>query len=795
MRSSRVSLRGSQAIRTGLLIALVSGCSLSCGPAARSPSSAGSRDCFDEADEHPRELVQHVDSPDRPHLTLVRRAGDPRGAVAVAVFPPGGTRSSLALLALLELRLEQKGYGKLELSPHGLGLIVASEVESPEEGAGFIDAVREALLTSVEEGDASLARAGELLRTARARAGEESAYEECLGSFNAEGVEPLKKELDRDELNRVRSEAANGSRVGFAALGDGALLDAIAKAHDDTWPSGDPIADPWPSEDVIRVLPNPQGQELRLAVRVEDGERALAAAHALARPEHPLHARLHALGGHFVARPSQVTLRPASACLGVILEQGSETRAAALPQITRAALVAQEELGETLRAVRPEDETTLALLAPESALEAVALAAWTSVRATSSAESTRRVLELRAPPTDKTRPTVATLERSLRDTSTIWEKQQLEFLSASEPGQSEAWLLVASRCGSRVEPVEEAGLRALTVRSLAADFSGVDGVILEPWITAEGIGLLAHAPRLRGENGVRHGSRLARAVARAFAGDPLDGRDVARMRALQLDQLGDNPGRALIHSIVSAGRASALEPLGTSASLETSSTADVERTRATLIEEPLRISFLGNSGPNQVEATQRSLSAWLAPFRESPLACKEEELHPVQPGTWTLETVEPEIRPGTFLGVFHPAPREYGQALAYLLNRPGGYLDQSLTAPGLIATAEARWLGGEGVGGLVITLAGESEQLPTAEHQARALLARLAQGELTEEDAEQARAAQVERDERGRASPRGRVVELWQGKTQRPVSRAALSEFLRGFAAERHLIVRVRSRK
>src|SRR5690606_2990121 len=194
-------------------------------------------------------------------------------------------------------------------------------------------------------------------------------------------------------------------------------------------------------------------------------------------------------------------------------------------------------------------------------------------------------------------------------------ERELDFVSRSEGGQAESWLLVASPCGTLAEQADESGLRALTVASLARGLSGKSRVSLEPWITTNAIGLLAHAPPLRGETPDHHAARIARVLGQALAGPPLDGRDVAAVRSEHLALIGRGPGEDLMLRVLAGEVPSFLSPLGLEADLATMSVADVQRMRAALLREPLRAAFIASGTRSQAEAAQAALSAWLAPHR------------------------------------------------------------------------------------------------------------------------------------------------------------------------------------
>src|SRR5690606_10645798 len=107
-----------------------------------------------------------------------------------------------------------------------------------------------------------------------------------------------------------------------------------------------------------------------------------------------------------------------------------------------------------------------ALLAPSDPEVAAALAAWSAVRGAEAPGPTRRIIEYAAPATEK-RPAPRALAELVERTLETWRGRRLPFRVRVEDGQPEAWLLVASPCGTRGELAQDAGAQALAVHSLA----------------------------------------------------------------------------------------------------------------------------------------------------------------------------------------------------------------------------------------------------------------------------------------------------------------------------------------
>ncbi len=776
---------------------LVAGLALSCGG-----QSAGTGDATAPRSPTPPQLpadrVRLVTEADKPVLQLVKRTGDPQGAVAVAVFPDGGSDATVALGALLYSRLRAAGLLEVSLQTHSDGLVLATRAPNAERAQRFLSAVRTALSTPVDDDERALelADAWSAQRTERGSPG--SPVGRCSGELGSD-ADPKKPSaphhLAAKELEEWRSTAYAYQRVGIAAVGGEPLLDAVLAAQGDTWPSGDALVDPWPEKDDVAVVDAPAGRSLRLAWRLGDAPRALAAARALSDAEHPLRHRLQAMGPWSVSS-TNAALRPRGACLRLDLTR-REGKSPSARELAEVSTLVSSEVARSLHSATPEHERELSVLQPTDPLTAAALAAWSSVRSPDASGPTRRFVEYAAPSPDK-RPTKDSLSTELTKTESAWSERVLPARIRVEDGQAEMWLLAASPCGTRVEERDEAGTLSLAVRAIAASIAAPadnTAVVLEPWTTPHGVGILAHGGRRDGESPEAQAERIARVVGRALAGDPLDGRVVADTRGAVLSRLNPDTGYWLAFETLTGARPSAFDPLGTWKAVSSTSASAVERARASLAEGPLQLAILANHDRAQGEAAAAALADWLAPFRADGAVCPAATPIPPSPGLWNLETVDESVREGAYVSVWATGPVEMGRATEFLFNRDGGYLDQALEKPGLVATAEARWFGGGDAGALLIELGADAAQLDAAIMQTRALLERLAAGAATAGDADIARAEQSRTDAAVTLSPRGRVVELWFERKPTPVTLEGLRNLHRAFSAERHLVVRVQRRK
>jgi hypothetical protein len=130
-------------------------------------------------------------------------------------------------------------------------------------------------------------------------------------------------------------------------------------------------------------------------------------------------------------------------------------------------------------------------------------------------------------------------------------------------------------------------------------------------------------------------------------------------------------------------------------------------------------------------------------------------------------------------------------ATAQLLNRPGGWLANSLRVPGLAVFAEASVLGGGDRAALAVEITTTDKKGAEAVAQARALFARLEEGAASAEDVVQARAAAEAATLTAAVDPRHRIVRLWTGRPDVATpDLASLRKFHRlTLGPERHIVV------
>ncbi len=750
----------------------------------------------------------------RPRITLVARLGDPSPAVAMAVAHDLGSEASTALAAILQTRLAKLGFPETQARPHALGLQVRTLVHSPDQAALFVQMATRALRTPLAAHDPALpvvARALSALGARKFSGAADQAVAACTGELGVRVgthlVNPTTN-AGRERIETWRQHVATAPSVAFAALGPSPLLDAAARALSQTeaWPETPTPSDPWPASDLTGVVGASDGaRHLSIALRLGDGSVAIEAARRLAKPHSALAERLQALEPAWKLDRVVGTTRLRGACLRVDVRAPDSSPSPRPPQVAGAALVA---LGEMHRAqhAAASSEWTLedSVLRPADPREAAAVAAWRALSGVLKPGPERTFISYATHPREAAARASAALSQAISSERQRWQHASLQQRVRVEPGQGELWALVASPCGTAGESADDAGLSAMVVRSLAAEHPRIGDVRLEPWVSVDGIGLLAHAPRQGPhDTPTKLAARVGNALGRVLVTTGLSGTDVAETRARMLHELGPGPEPGWWLAVESAApdHPSWLEARGTWQSISSAATHAVDERRRELVHGPLRIAVIANWDRKQAAATSHAVERWLSPLRGDVRKCPASARPTPRHGELKLDTsatVEPRaaayvtvpLQPGP-----HGLPRE-AEWTALLLNRQGGWLDQALRLPGLASSAHATVLGGRRAAALIIEITAVDDKVSDAVAQVRALLQRLGRGAATSDDAAVARRRFEQLDTATSLDPRRRIVDLWRGSgPDHKADLASLRRFQRqAFQPGREIVVYVHQR-
>lgn len=833
-----VSRRGDSAFRvradrlTAALLALGAGALAGCSGAAPAGVTGPPSAIVPEGTPGPSNL-RLVATPSRPRLTLLVRDGDPAAAVVAVVATDRGSAPTVALSAVVEARLLAAGLpvdARVDRSSFRVRLL-ASPKATPR---AFFAALAEAFRAPLTRGAPELARAAERLAALKRNplpAAEMAPAADCAGRL---GLVPKEKipDLLTDEgvaaLEKDRAAALTLARTALAVVGPADTCAGAEAALVETsgWLEGPPIVDAWPAGDQVGTYAAndvAKGRSrLTVAVRVPDAPSAVSAAERLGDARGALRARLSALPSPFRVTEVLGVAHPRGGCLAVTAEaEGPSTGAAGafvslaagatgaaaggapaappgpVSASAIAAAILRKEIAAEAHAPADPGIAARAVLSAADPRDAAARAAWWTLSAPVAGAPDRWATALALPPDDRgdlgaaSRRFEADLAAALRAS----EAAVVERRSSVEQGQGEVWVLLASPCGTLDEGPYDAGSSALAALAVLDHERRVaaGGVSIEPWITPDGVGVLAHAAAngAAREDDLALGRRVTSAAARAFAGEVPDRDAIGDARTVALAQLERTvgPHGAALEGLLGAlspDHPSQLHPLGPFSRVAALSVASVTSRWQSLASGPLRMALLANGGAAQATAAFLQADHWLAP-RAGAHACPVASESAIRPGHY-----EVDLPSGADLAqALVAAPvaargqpgRDLAELAAHLLGGERGLAQAALDKTPVPATATARLLGGARSAALVVDVRAPASALDDAVTEVKALLAKLGQDGPGDASLELARAKKQRADDDAGFDPRARLVKLWLGDPARPAAQAPTRAAMQSFFA------------
>ncbi len=749
--------------------------------------------------------VRRLDA--RPRLTLVSREGDPTPAVVAAVATDLGPVLTTALAATVEARLVAAGFA-VDTRVDGGAFRVRLALADPARGAAFFTALAQAFSRPLAPGSPELALASSRLLALKRNpfdAPELLAVAGCTGALGVapgdRGADPARSAEDLRALEAARAEVLHAGRTAIAAVGPASFTAAIAAglAESQGWPVGDVARDAWPTGETVGAFTSPsidrRGARLTLAVRTADPEAAAAAAERLGAADSPLVARLRALAQPWRVLEVSGVARPRGGCVSVTIEGSArpvgatmEVAAAQAGALVRAEITAEVSLaGGTAISGRQ-------ILTAADPREAAARAAWWSLAAPAPPGSPNAWVVVLGVPSPSTAPQrVGALPPAADVSPARFQAAFAQSLAAAAPvaerrvaverGQGEVWVLLASPCGVGEEGAGDAGLGATAAIAAVEARRNDSDATIEPWITSDGIGILAHASfRDDRETPTELARRVGGAAARALAAPALTTEIAAAARAATLDLLGRAEGPeagalATFAPALAPDHPSWVEPLGLWGQVASSALEDVRLHQQSLASGPLRVAVLANADAAQAQAAGDAVDRWLTPG-PARRACRPGAPLPPKPGRYEGRLPEGAPLARAMIGAPIPAPGAPGRDLAELA-RLALSGDRGLLAGAFqqaAGTASARILGGSRAPSLVIDVRAPADGLTAAVTEVKLMLARLPQS-ATDADLDRAFAEQARLEQEGRADPRRRLVDLWAGRGPVSPPKPALAAF------------------
>lgn len=717
----------------------------------------------------------------RPRLVVVRRDGDPSAAIAVELR--GNDPLRLAVVsAIVGARLEKAGFGGVQVIA---GTTLARvRALAPQIGAPLAAQLDAVLTRPVAGDDAALVAARHAIDAFAARPVDDPALARatrCLDrpvrpvTFTPPAIDEVPALAESLRAAQIRADAVAVAAV--ASTGGDAFAQAW-RALPVMAGSTNPFVPEAPtgSSSVTSALTHEGG-----ILVVEGGPRsALPSALAtLSRDDGPLALRLRA-ADDFRARGVSGASRPEGACVVVEVEpaqKSKETNPERVAMRTAVALeVARQEIELALDAARSIDDGDASRAAigsggdPREAADRAAFWGW-PLAETSKALVATSTLALPAAaiakgPQVDVDAALASIgpkfSAAVARAKLAWTRPEIELRGHVEAGQGELWAALASTCSVAHEAVPDAGVAAVAMRALVAHAGEIDGVTLEPWSAAAGVGLVAHAAPRPKESPRDLARRVGDVLGRVFLAGFPSSEAVARARGDALSILGSNAApselvRTALHA-ASPARPSWLEPLGLFDSVAKVGELAIDLRLATLRASPVRLAILANEADAQIDAVAHAVERW-APRRPGEArACPV-----IDAGAVAKGAVHPlVVKTGTGVALSMPieeSQREAATTLAAVLDGPSGRLGAEVA--GIATSWEARVVRGVGRSALVIVVLAPDSNVDTVVAKVRALLERLRGGGV--EAADLAR-AEKERD-RARMlrhlDPRARVVDLF----------------------------------
>lgn len=720
----------------------------------------------------------------RPRLVVVRRDGDPSGAVAVELRSGEGDDLRLALVsALIGARLEAASFGGLEIASGARVARVRALV--PQLGATTANQLDAALSAPVQKDEPAM-----------------GAVRRALDAFAARPVsEPAIARMARclERPTRPASFKRPDDVVTFTETA------RLALVHSDTVNVGavgagntDPFAQAW------RALPAFTGSVVRPpepvtsasavtlsvaheggVVVVEGGPRAAlpAALPLLGDLDGPLASRLRA-ADDFRLRSVSGVAHPDGACVVVEVEPSSAARAVLkdperLASRTAVALeVARQEIELALESKKASDDGEAAKIAigsggdPREAADRAAFWAWpvAPVMALSSSATLTVPASLVAKgPSLDAEAALAALGpkfgQAVQKARLAWTKNEIELKTHVEAGQGELWVALGSPCAVAHEGTQDAGTAAIAMRALASAHVDhlSDSVTVEPWSATTGVGLVAHASPRAGESSAALAHRVGDAVGRLFLATFPEAEHLAGARAEGLDLLTvPFTSGELVRTAVKLSsplHPSWLEPQGTLEAVAKVGLEQVDLRLSTLRSGTLRLSVLANVDEAQTDAVARAAERWVPRRPGEARTCPTPD--PGAPPKGGLHPIT--VKSGTGIALSLPveeSQREVASTLAALLDGANGRLAAELGA-GLATRWEARLVRGAARHALVIVALAPDPNVDAVVTRVRALLASLRGGAIEAADLARADRDRIAARTARRLDPRARVVDLF----------------------------------
>ena len=716
----------------------------------------------------------------KPSLSVVTREGDPEAALALAVRTRAGPSANVALAAIAQKRVLAR-LAQIDVFPSTFGLSLSVLVDAPQQAEAALQSLDLAFKSPIELGEIDDRLVEQLrasLRAGQAATAGDVALADCSGEIYADSrqLELLQNRSRlREAVERVRADVYHSNNARFAVVGSNVLTRAVENALGKmpAWPA--PAANAWTSRpggttDVSLATGN--SRRLSIAWRVTSIANANRAAEALRKRGSPLLAQVSALDADWKVESISSIARDVGACLRIDLSSSADSATIAATNLESIVRVAVAESRTVLDAVSGPSGENAELALDNDPGRAARQTAWNSLSTPDSTAQPSLRIHLRMLPADAG---AAGLEPALRDAVTKPNISPIDGVARLESGQSELWAIVASPCGTYQESVDDAGATAAWIQTVCRRYTGHLGVQIEPWITVDGVGFIAHTQaQSTSETSTAMAARLGNALGGVVATGSVTGAELASLREELLLRVGSTPRRGFWQLVdaLSASRPATFEPLGTFDSIRRLDLARLRDKRTAWLNGPLRLGALLNRNKAQLASLNSSLHRWLDPhraeIRQCPLATGgAKPSQDIQVAARNLDARDSSAYVAIRLTSDARERVLYEHWLLWLLTRPGGWFETRLNHGAGTVTADI--MGPSYNRSLIVGLNVDDEtKLVDCIGRLRDLFSQLSRNGADARDVEQARAWSAAQIRRAELDPRRRLVDLWRGNSAPP---------------------------
>jgi len=741
-------------------------------------------------------------------LSLIARDGDPTPALVVAVVAQAGSAWNTALAALVEQRLSAAGH-PVDSRADALGFRLHYPLPTPASVPDFFEALARALASPVSRDSQALPLVRKRLAALRRQpldAPAQAPLAACSGQLGMVAKEPLPELTTARQvaaLDAVRRRALVVERSSIAVVGPTSLTSQVVAAlqASEGWQNGTAASAQWPTDEQHGAYLSadlPRGQaRLDITIRTPSALGAVGAVKRASLSTSPLTLKLAATDPAWQVAALHATAHPQGGCVhlrltaeaaglsDMVSRQEAGQAAAALPSsASRVTRLVASEIELALRQPPDPFDVTAEIIGAADPQEAAARAAWWALSRSDGTERHPVVSSALAVSAHGKEPPPLTGEQlDARYRTSMGEQPKAgidgtigERRLAVERGQGELWLLVASPCALAQESSWNAGRTALVALTAAASAAAQQDVTIEPWVTPDGVGLMAHGGLLRGDEppaalARRVGTAAGKALLALSTSDNRFGR--AKGTLLEMLERDGTAGYSVFAEAAVPNHPAWLAPWGAPDRQLGATAEDVRERWRELLRAPMRIAVLANADLDQAEVAASHVDRWLLaaarsrPCNETPAAA------PPRPGRHSLPPSSSplgQLLVGVTLGISEPDETGLAEVLVGALQGDDGVLRRHLPD---LPSVSAQLLGNPLARALVIEIWAPRRALPAAHETLIKALAQLAAKGL--DGADRTRGQTLARNQwlTRHRHPAERLASLWRGE---PMAQAKWNE-------------------